>query len=128
MPYTPKHRAEMPSAARKAGRLAASGVAAGALVASPLLAVAPVEAASDRTWNRLAECESGGRWHINTGNGYYGGLQFSASTWRGFGGGKYARNAHRASREQQIRIAEKVQNVQGWGAWPSCSRQIGLRS
>jgi nucleoid-associated protein YgaU len=106
--------------------MAAAGVAAGALVASPLLAVGPAEAASDRTWNRLAQCESGGRWHINTGNGYYGGLQFSASTWRGYGGGKYADYAHRASREQQIRIAEKVQNGQGWGAWPSCSSQLGL--
>ena len=126
MRYTPKHRAETPSATRKAGRLAASGVAAGALVASPLLAVAPVEAATDRTWNRLAGCESGRNWHINTGNGYYGGLQFSASTWRGFGGGKYADYAHRASREQQIRIAEKVLNVQGWGAWPACSSRLGL--
>jgi hypothetical protein len=126
MRYTPKHRAETPSNARKAGRVAASGVAAGALVASPLLAVAPAEAASDRTWNRLAQCESGGNWHINTGNGYYGGLQFSASTWRGFGGGKYADYAHRASREQQIRIAEKVLNGQGWGAWPACSSKLGL--
>src|SRR4028118_277179 len=107
MRHTPKHRAETPSATRKAGRLAASGVAAGALVASPLLAVAPAEAATDRTWNRLAECESGGRWHINTGNGYYGGLQFSASTWRGYGGGKYANYAHRASRGQPHRRAAR---------------------
>ncbi len=126
MRYTPKHRADTPSTPRRASRMAAAGVAAGALVASPLLAVGPAEAASDRTWNRLAQCESGGRWHINTGNGYYGGLQFSASTWRGYGGGKYADYAHRASREQQIRIAEKVQNGQGWGAWPSCSSQLGL--
>ncbi len=126
MRYTPKHRADTLSTPRRASRMAAAGVAAGALVASPLLAVGPAEAASDRTWNRLAQCESGGRWHINTGNGYYGGLQFSASTWRGYGGGKYADYAHRASREQQIRIAEKVQNGQGWGAWPSCSSQLGL--
>jgi peptidoglycan hydrolase-like protein with peptidoglycan-binding domain len=80
--------------------------------------------ASNRVWDRLAECESGGNWHINTGNGYYGGLQFSLSTWRGYGGNGMP---HRASRAGQIRIAEKVQNAQGWGAWPSCSSQIGLR-
>ncbi len=93
----------------------------------PVLVATPAEAASLRTRKRLAKCESGGRWHINTGNGYYGGLQFSSSTWRAHGGRKYARNAHRASRAQQIRIAEKVRRSQGWGAWPSCSRRIGLR-
>jgi hypothetical protein len=72
-------------------------------------------------------CESGGRWHINTGNGYYGGLQFSSSTWRAFGGRKFAANAHRASRAEQIRIAEKVRRVQGWGAWPACTSKLGLR-
>jgi hypothetical protein len=80
-----------------------------------------------RAWDRLASCESGGRWHIATGNGYYGGLQFSASTWRGFGGTRYASSAHRASRMQQIRIAERVRARQGWGAWPVCSRKVGLR-
>ncbi|CAA9355104.1 MAG: Phage tail tape measure protein [uncultured Nocardioidaceae bacterium] len=126
MRHLPKHRAETPSATSKVARLAASGVAAGALAATPLIAVAPADAATSRTWNRLAECESGGNWHINTGNGYYGGLQFSASTWRGFGGGKYASYAHRATRDQQIRIAEKVLDVQGWGAWPACSSKLGL--
>jgi len=92
----------------------------------PALTAAPADAAS-RPWDRLAHCESGGRWHVSTGNGYYGGLQFSAGTWRAFGGGKYASLAHRASRTQQIRIAERVQNAQGWGAWPVCSRQVGLR-
>ncbi|SRR5688500_18551639 len=94
---------------------------------SPALVASPAEAASLRTWQRLAQCESGQRWHINTGNGYYGGLQFSGRTWRGFGGRKFAFNAHRASRDEQIRIAEKVRRVQGWGAWPTCSRKIGLR-
>jgi hypothetical protein len=92
-----------------------------------VLVSTPAEAASLRTWKRLAQCESGGRWHINTGNGYYGGLQFSSSTWRAFGGRKYARNAHRATRREQIRVAEKVLRVQGWGAWPSCSSRLGLR-
>ncbi|NUR08923.1 MAG: transglycosylase family protein [Nocardioidaceae bacterium] len=93
----------------------------------PILASGPADAATLRTWNRLAQCESGGRWHINTGNGYYGGLQFSHATWIGFGGGRYARNAHRATKYQQIRIAERVKRVQGWRAWPVCSRRIGLR-
>jgi hypothetical protein len=94
---------------------------------STVLVTSPAEAASLRTWKRLAQCESGQRWHINTGNGYYGGLQFSASTWRAFGGRKFAGNAHRATRAEQIRIAEKVRRQQGWGAWPHCSSKIGLR-
>ena len=77
-------------------------------------------------WDVLAQCESGGNWAINTGNGYYGGLQFSASTWTGFGGGRYAPTANLATREQQIEIAEKVQAAQGWGAWPSCAARAGL--
>jgi hypothetical protein len=94
---------------------------------TPALVATPAEAATLRTWNRLAQCESSGRWHINTGNGYYGGLQFSASTWRGFGGRKFARNAHRATKAEQIRVGERVRRAQGWGAWPYCSRRIGLR-
>ncbi|HET6627255.1 MAG TPA: transglycosylase family protein [Nocardioidaceae bacterium] len=96
------------------------------MFASTLVA-GPAEAATRRTWNRLAQCESGGRWHINTGNGYYGGLQFSASTWRAFGGRKFARNAHRARRVEQVTIAKRVKHAQGWGAWPACSARIGLR-
>jgi hypothetical protein len=91
------------------------------------LVASPADAASLSTWKRLAQCESGGRWHINTHNGYYGGLQFSHSTWRAYGGGRYAYNAHRASRTQQIRIAEKVRRAQGWRAWPVCSHKVGLR-
>jgi resuscitation-promoting factor RpfA len=93
---------------------------------APALVIVPADAASMRTWNRLARCESGGRWHINTGNGYYGGLQFSAPTWRGYGGRRFARNAHRATKYEQIRIAERVRRNQGWGAWPHCSRKLGL--
>ena len=92
----------------------------------PVLTTGTADAASMRAWNRLAHCESGGRWHIATGNGYFGGLQFSASTWRAFGGRKYAALAHRASRSEQVRIAERVRRVQGWNAWPSCSRRVGL--
>jgi hypothetical protein len=106
-------------------------VTAAALAAAtitPVVALdAPADAASERTWNRLAYCESGGRWHVNTGNGYYGGLQISRSTWKGYGGGKFARYPHRATKSQQIKIAERIQNGQGWGAWPTCSSRIGLR-
>jgi len=100
-------------------------IAASAL--APVVAAGPADAASKRTWDRLARCESGGRWHINTHNGYYGGLQFSASTWRAFGGRRLAHNAHRATKREQIRVAERVRRHQGWGAWPSCSRRIGVR-
>jgi LysM repeat protein len=75
-------------------------------------------------WDRLAQCESGGNWGINTGNGYSGGLQFSAGTWAANGG---TGSAHNASRAEQIRVAERVRASQGWGAWPACSSRLGLR-
>jgi resuscitation-promoting factor RpfB len=79
---------------------------------------------SGSVWDKLAQCESGGNWSINTGNGYYGGLQFSLSTWRAYGGNGYP---HQASREEQIRIAKKLQAAAGWGSWPACSSKLGLR-
>lgn len=85
---------------------------------------APAPAPSGRDWDAVAQCESGGNWSINTGNGYYGGLQFSASTWAAFGGGEYAPRADLATREQQIAIAEKALAVQGKGAWPTCGRNL----
>jgi LysM repeat protein len=75
-------------------------------------------------WDRLAQCESGGNWSINTGNGYSGGLQFSAGTWQANGGSGSASNASRA---EQIRVAQRVLASQGWGAWPACSSRLGLR-
>jgi hypothetical protein len=75
-------------------------------------------------WDRLAQCESGGNWSINTGNGYSGGLQFLPSTWRAYGG---SGQAHHASREAQIRVAERIRADVGYGAWPACSRKLGLR-
>lgn len=83
--------------------------------------------AGGSVWDQLAMCESTGNWAINTGNGFYGGLQFTPSTWLGFGGGEYAPSAHLATREEQIAIAQKVQAVQGWGAWPACTAKMGLR-
>jgi hypothetical protein len=109
-------------------RTVGTAVVAGATVAVPLTVAfaSPASAASTRTWDRLAQCESGGRWHINTGNGYYGGLQFSAPTWRAYGGAAHAPRADLASKASQIRIAERVLDGQGWGAWPACSRKLGL--
>ncbi len=75
-------------------------------------------------WDRLAQCESSGNWSINSGNGFYGGLQFTLSTWRAYGGSGMP---NQASRAEQIRVAQKVQAGQGWGAWPACSSKLGLR-
>ena len=87
------------------------------VAASP---VAPVRA----VWDRVAQCESGGRWSTNTGNGFAGGLQFTPATWRAYGG---SGSPASASRTEQIAVAERVLAGQGWGAWPSCSRALGLR-
>jgi hypothetical protein len=80
-------------------------------------------------WDRLAECESNGDWSINTGNGYYGGLQFNKSSWDWAGGQQYAEYPHHASRGQQIAVAERLLEIHpaGWGAWPACSSMLGLR-
>jgi len=122
--YLGRHRT--PSAPHRSARLIAGLTTAGAVAAAPVVLAGPAQAASGGTWDRLASCESGGNWHISTGNGYYGGLQFSSSTWRAFGGGHYASTADRASRGEQIVIAEHVLDAQGWGAWPSCSHRLGL--
>ncbi|WP_309081816.1 transglycosylase family protein [Zhihengliuella sp.] len=103
-----------------------AGLAGGAAVlalAAAGVAAAPANAAPTSTWDALASCESGGDWSINTGNGYYGGLQFSMSTWQAFGG---TGNPADASKSQQIAVAEKVLATQGWGAWPACSAKLGL--
>lgn len=84
------------------------------------------DAASVSTWDRVAECESSGNWHINTGNGYYGGLQFTPSTWAAYGGRSYAARADLATKAQQITVAERVLKGQGPGAWPVCSVRAGL--
>lgn len=93
--------------------------------AAALMFVSPaIASAQAHNWDAVAECESGGNWAINTGNGYYGGLQFSQSTWTGYGGGAYASTANQATREQQIEIAERVLDGQGIGAWPTCGPNI----
>ena len=83
-------------------------------------------AAELRTWERLAKCESGLRWHINTGNGYFGGLQFSDPTWDAYAAPRKANRADRARKKAQITTAEHVLDAQGWGAWPACSSKLGL--
>ncbi|MBL1077645.1 DUF3235 domain-containing protein [Nocardia sp. 2] len=111
------------------GRTAAKVALTGAIIGGAGVALAGnASAAPDSDWDRLAQCEAGGNWQINTGNGYQGGLQFSPSTWRAHGGGEFAASANQATREQQIVIAEKVLASQGWGAWPSCSSSLGLTS
>ncbi|MEV7243241.1 transglycosylase family protein [Streptomyces sp. NPDC093248] len=116
-----KHR--RPSKATRA--IALAGVT-GAAVAAPLMAAGNASAATTSEWDAVAQCESGGNWSINTGNGYYGGLQFSASTWAAYGGTQYAGQANQASKAQQIAVAEKVLAAQGKGAWPVCG--TGLSS
>ncbi|HWA66312.1 MAG TPA: transglycosylase family protein [Mycobacteriales bacterium] len=122
--YRGRHRKPTTSA-----RVAAVGVmgvgAAAASVLTPTAAHAVTATATDTQWDRVAQCESGGNWHINTGNGYYGGLQFAATTWSSFDGPGYAPRADLASREQQIDIANKVLAAEGWNAWPVCSQDAG---
>ncbi|MFD9129918.1 transglycosylase family protein, partial [Kitasatospora sp. NPDC059571] len=108
---------------RRTPALALAGVLA---LAAPVLATGEASAASVSTWDKVADCESSGNWAINTGNGYYGGLQFSQSTWLGYGGGQYAAYPHQATKQQQILIGEKVLASQGQGAWPTCGPRAGL--
>ncbi|WP_371651750.1 MULTISPECIES: transglycosylase family protein [unclassified Streptomyces] len=114
---------------RSSSRRSTVAAIGAALVAAPLALLAvsagPAGAADGAVWDRIAQCESGGNWHINTGNGYYGGLQFSAGSWRAHGGGAYASTADRASRSQQIAVATRLQRAQGWGAWPVCAARAG---
>lgn len=111
------------------GRTVAKVAVTGAIMGVGGVAFAgTANAAPDSDWDKLAQCEAGGNWGINTGNGYHGGLQFSPSTWTGHGGGQFAPTADKATREQQIVVAERVLANQGWGAWPSCSSRLGLSS
>lgn len=92
---------------------------------SPRVVSTPAPAvASGSVWDQLAKCESGGNWQINTGNGYYGGLQFLPSTWRAVGGTGLP---HQHSREEQIKRAEILLARSGWGQWPACTKKLGLR-
>uniref|UniRef100_UPI0018FF5519 transglycosylase family protein n=1 Tax=Streptomyces sp. NRRL F-5123 TaxID=1463856 RepID=UPI0018FF5519 len=127
MARTPNSRAALRSLCTP-GRRLASVVLTAATLAMPLLATSSAHAASVATWDKVAQCESSGNWAANTGNGYYGGLQFSKSTWDEFGGRIYAVYPHQATKEQQIRIGEKVLATQGENAWPDCGHKSGLGS
>ena len=88
---------------------------------------APAGAAGGASvWDDLARCESGGNWAINTGNGYYGGLQFSHGTWHNYGGGEFADYPHEATREEQIIVAERLRAARGYAPWPACRAELGL--
>nr|WP_251039868.1 transglycosylase family protein [Arthrobacter sp. ISL-72] len=116
------NKSKLGTAARRGVTLAAVSAAGLALSATAANAAVPT-ATSASTWDALAQCESGGNWSTNTGNGFSGGLQFTSSTWAAFGG---TGSPADATREQQIAVAEKVQASQGWGAWPACAAKLGL--
>ncbi|MEV7862709.1 transglycosylase family protein [Streptomyces hirsutus] len=118
-----RHRRYQPNRINRASLTVTAG---GAGMALPLLGTGVAEAADVDTWDKVAACESSDNWDINTGNGYYGGLQFTQSTWEAFGGTRYAPRADLATKDQQIAIAEKVLDGQGPGAWPVCSQRAGL--
>jgi hypothetical protein len=120
--YAPKHSARKINPVKR--RVTGAAVAGVASVAGGLAAAGSASAGS--VWDSVAACESGGNWSINTGNGYYGGLQFSGSTWRAYGGGAYAPRADLASRNAQITVAQRVLASQGPGAWPTCGARAGL--
>ncbi|WP_215455913.1 transglycosylase family protein [Streptomyces sp. ATCC 21386] len=126
MLFSSKGKHRRPSKAARA--IAVAGVTGAAAVAAPLMAAGSASAATASEWDAVAQCESGGNWSINTGNGYYGGLQFSASTWAGYGGTQYASTADQATKAQQIAIAEKVLAGQGEGAWPVCGKGLSSAS
>ncbi|WP_306319935.1 MULTISPECIES: transglycosylase family protein [unclassified Streptomyces] len=118
-----RHRRYQPSRVNRASLTVTVG---GVGMAIPLIGAGGAQAADAHTWNKVAACESSGNWSINTGNGYFGGLQFTRSTWAAYGGTAYAPRADLATKGEQIAVAEKVLKGQGPGAWPVCSQRAGL--
>jgi hypothetical protein len=112
-------KAPKPPKAPKATRSSSSSRSSGSSSGGSAPSVA-----SGSVWDKIAACESGGNWSINTGNGFYGGLQFTLSTWRGYGGSGMPNQASRAA---QIAVAKRIQAAQGWGAWPACTAKLGIR-
>ncbi|WP_327670643.1 MULTISPECIES: transglycosylase family protein [unclassified Streptomyces] len=111
---------------RQAPALVVAAGVAGSAIAIPLFAASGASAATTQAWDKLAECESGGQWSLDAGNGYYGGLQFTQERWEEYGGLDYAPRADQASRSQQISVAEKVLDDKGVSAWPMCSLTADL--
>ncbi|MGW4997775.1 transglycosylase family protein [Streptomyces hydrogenans] len=118
-----RHRRHQPSRINRASLTVTAG---GAGLALPLIGAGTAQAASLDVWEKVAKCESSSNWRINTGNGYFGGLQFSQSTWVAYGGREFAPRADLASKDQQIAVAERVLKGQGPGAWPACGSRAGL--
>ncbi|MFE0674369.1 transglycosylase family protein [Streptomyces sp. NPDC058867] len=118
-----RHRRYQPN---RINRASVAVTAGGAGMAIPLVGTGTAQAADVETWDKVAACESTNDWNINTGNGYYGGLQFAQSTWEQYGGTQYAPRADLATKAEQIAVAEKVLDGQGPGAWPACSVRAGL--
>jgi murein DD-endopeptidase MepM/ murein hydrolase activator NlpD len=118
-----RHRRYQPNRINRASLTVTAG---GAGMAIPLIGAGAAHAADVSTWNKVAACESSDNWNINTGNGFYGGLQFTQSTWEAYGGTRYAARADLATKDQQIAVAEKVLDGQGPKAWPVCSARAGL--
>ncbi|MFF8391895.1 transglycosylase family protein [Streptomyces sp. NPDC016172] len=118
-----RHRRYQPNRINRASLTVTAG---GAGMALPFMGAGAAQAADVDTWNKVAACESTNNWSINSGNGFYGGLQFTQSTWEAYGGRAYAARADLASKDQQIAVAEKVLDGQGPGAWPVCSERAGL--
>jgi murein DD-endopeptidase MepM/ murein hydrolase activator NlpD len=123
MPLRGRHRRYRPNRVSQASLTVTAG---GAGLALPLIGLSSAHAATGGVWDKVASCESSGNWNTNTGNNFYGGLQFTSSTWKSFGGAAYAPRADLATKNQQIAVAEKVLRSQGPGAWPVCSVQAGL--
>jgi hypothetical protein len=126
----PTHRAEGAPVyfrgARVAPKLAAATGGAVMVAGLGMAGAGVAEASTPAVWDDVAQCESSGNWSINNGNGYYGGLQFSRSTWNAFGGGSYAATADKATKAEQIAVAQRTLQAQGPGAWPVCGARAGL--
>ena len=120
---TPR-RADGPASVTMEATLVVIPTAATAAPAAPQLPAAYYSGTS--VWDDLAKCESGGNWAINTGNGYYGGLQFSLGTWNGYGGDEFAEYPHQATRAEQIVVAERLRAARGYQPWPACRAKLGL--
>ena len=125
----PTHRADGSAVYFRGVRVAPkmAAVTGGAVMVAGMSVVGGGVATADGgVWDQVAQCESGGNWSINTGNGYYGGLQFSPRTWKAFGGQEFASNANQATKSEQIAIAQRTLQQQGPGAWPTCGQRAGL--
>jgi resuscitation-promoting factor RpfA len=127
-----RHRRPRPTSRHRRRRHPARAIG---LATAPLVAVVPVVASASlargatmNTWDRLANCESSGRWHINTGNGFYGGVQFNDATWDAYRHGQFASRADLATKTEQVIVAERLLDARGWAPWPACSARLGLGS